>query len=90
MVERMSDLSKPALSSKARLRFDEVRQIDLLLLPERVVKLNRSAAAVLALCNGQRTIREIVLELETRYERAGLMDEVMEFIDQAFDQRWIV
>ena len=90
MVERMSDLSKPELSSKARLRFDEVRQTDLLLLPERVVKLNRSAAAVLALCDGQRTIREIVLELETRYKRAGLLDEVMEFIHQAFDQRWIV
>jgi pyrroloquinoline quinone biosynthesis protein D len=90
MDERITDLSKPALSRKVRLQYDEVRQSDLLLLPERVVKLNRSAAAILRLCDGNRTAGEIARELETRYERSGLINEVLEFLQQASDQRWIV
>jgi pyrroloquinoline quinone biosynthesis protein D len=90
MDERITDLSKPVLSRKVRLRYDEARQSDLLLLPERVVKLNRSAAAILGLCDGNRTAGEIARELETRYERSGLIDEVLEFLQQASDQRWIV
>ncbi|HKX29977.1 MAG TPA: pyrroloquinoline quinone biosynthesis peptide chaperone PqqD [Blastocatellia bacterium] len=83
-------MSKPALSRRARLQYDEVRQLDLLLLPERAVKLNRSAAAILALCDGQRTVGEIARELETRFEQPGLLNEILEFLHQASDQRWVV
>jgi pyrroloquinoline quinone biosynthesis protein D len=51
------------------LRYDQVRSAELLLLPERVIKLNSSGAAVLRLCNGQRTAAEIVQELQRRYDR---------------------
>jgi pyrroloquinoline quinone biosynthesis protein D len=90
MAERITDLSKPKLSGKARLRYDDVRQIDVLLLPERVVTLNRSAAAILSLCNGQRTASEIARELEGRYLCPGLISDVLEFLHSAYDQRWVV
>jgi pyrroloquinoline quinone biosynthesis protein D len=90
MAEPITDLSKPALSGKARLRYDDVRQIDVLLLPERVVRLNRSAAAILSLCDGHHTISEIARELESRYVCSGLINDVMEFLHRAYDQRWVV
>jgi pyrroloquinoline quinone biosynthesis protein D len=74
---------------KARLRYEEVRQTDLLLLPERVVKLNPTGAAILRLCDGRRTVREIVLELESRFKQAGLENEVLEFLSNVSLQGWV-
>jgi pyrroloquinoline quinone biosynthesis protein D len=45
---------KPKLTSMAVLRHDSSRNCELLLLPERVVTLNDSAAATLSLCDGTR------------------------------------
>jgi pyrroloquinoline quinone biosynthesis protein D len=50
------------------LRYDPVRSADLLLLPERVIKLNPSGAAVLRLCDGHSTVPEIVEKLKSRYD----------------------
>ena len=81
--------SRPALARKARLRFEEVRQMDLLLLPERVVKLNPSGAAILRLCDGERTVREIVEELESRFGQANLENDVLEFLRNVFAEGWL-
>lgn len=89
MIEQITDLSKPKLSRKAQLRYEKVRQIDLLLLPERVVKLNATAASILRLCDGNRTIREIARELENQYDQSGLMNDIVEFLQKASDQEWV-
>ncbi len=81
--------SRPALARKARLRYEEVRQTDLLLLPERVVKLNPTGAAILRLCDGQRTVREIVRELESRFGQAGLEHDILEFLRNVSAQGWV-
>lgn len=89
MAGPMTADSRPSLVRKARLRYEEVRKVDLLLLPERVVKLNPTGAAILRLCDGSRTVLEITKELETRYGRANLEPEVLEFLRQVADQGWI-
>jgi pyrroloquinoline quinone biosynthesis protein D len=61
------DTSKPRLAGKARLKWDDVRKKHLLLFPEGVLILNKSAQEVLALCDGQRTVVEIVNALATQY-----------------------
>jgi len=81
--------SRPSLARKARLRYEEVRQTDLLLLPERVVKLNPTGAAILRLCDGRRTVREIVEELESRFGQAGLENDVFEFLRNVSAQGWV-
>jgi pyrroloquinoline quinone biosynthesis protein D len=81
--------SKPRLARKARLRYEEVRKAELLLLPERVVKLNATGAAILRLCDGGRTVRDIIMELETRYAKSGLQSEVMEFLRRVSDHGWV-
>jgi pyrroloquinoline quinone biosynthesis protein D len=85
----VTSLSKPRLVRKARLRYEEVRGADLLLLPERVVKLNPTGAAILRLCDGERTVVEIVHELEAQFARTGLEPEVLQFLDRVSEQGWI-
>ena len=53
----VADTSKPHLADKARLKWDAVREKHLLLFPEGVLVLNKTAHDVLALCDGQRNGR---------------------------------
>jgi pyrroloquinoline quinone biosynthesis protein D len=73
----------------ARLRYDEVREEHVLLIPEGVVRLNPTAAEVLELCDGERSLDDIVGALSARYDDADLRDDVQELVD-AMAQRGLV
>lgn len=53
----------PRLSRAARLRFDRRTQSYVLLSPERGLRLNASAAAILERCTGEHTVPQIVRDL---------------------------
>ncbi len=74
-----SDAERLRLAPHVRLRFDPARQRHVLLTPETVTLLNDTGAAILELCDGTRTVAEILAELRGRYDRvAG--DEVRKFL----------
>ena len=62
-------MTRPRLVTGARLRYDEVREEHLLLVPEGAVRLNPTAAEVLELCDGERSLEEIVGVLERAVRR---------------------
>ena len=74
-------MSRPRLVTGARLQYDDVREEHLLLVPEGAVRLNPTAAAVLELCDGERSLDEIVNTLSARYEGADLRDDVQGLVD---------
>jgi pyrroloquinoline quinone biosynthesis protein D len=82
-------MTRPRLVTGARLRYDEVRSEHLLLVPEAVVRLNPTAAAVLELCTGERSLDEIVSALSARYDGFDLRDDVRGLVD-ALAQRGLV
>lgn len=55
--------------------FDRAREKHVLQKPESVVVLNGTGADILGLCDGERTVAEIVEELHRRYDRV-VGDEV--------------
>jgi len=59
--------SVPALRRGVRLTFDHVRDTHVLLFPEGVLVPNKTAAAVLELCDGARHVSEITEVLRKRY-----------------------
>ena len=61
--------ARPRLSARARLQYDPVREKQVLLLPEGLLVLNETAAAIVALCDGRRTITDIAADLGTQYQR---------------------
>ena len=82
-------MNRPRLVDGARLQYDDVREEHLLLIPEGAVKLNATAAEVLELCDGERSLDEIVGALSARYDGSDLGDDVRELID-AMAQRGLV
>jgi pyrroloquinoline quinone biosynthesis protein D len=82
-------MTRPRLATGARLRYDDVREEHQLLVPEGVVRLNPTAAEVLELCDGERSLDDIVGALSARYRGADLGDDVRDLLD-AMTQRGVV
>lgn len=74
---------RPRLASKARLRWDKIEQQHLLMFPEAALKLNDTAAEVLKLCDGERTVPQIVDVLVDKFsgaDRAVIEDNVKQLL----------
>jgi pyrroloquinoline quinone biosynthesis protein D len=80
---------RPRVSPRFRLQWEEAQQGWVLLYPEGMVRLNRSAGEILARCDGARTLGAIVVELEQAFGASGLAADVVAFIDMARKQQWV-
>ncbi|MCM6778646.1 pyrroloquinoline quinone biosynthesis peptide chaperone PqqD [Nocardia sp. CDC159] len=81
----VSQASVPRLRPGVRLTRDPARG-ELALLPEGVVVLNDTAAAVLARCDGASTVAEIVARLAAEYDDVCAAD-VTELLDRLARRR---
>ena len=79
---------RPRLARSVRLTFDRARGQHVLLTPEAVTVLNGTGAAVLGLCDGRRTVAEIVAELRGRFDHVD-DDEVRLFLDRLAARRCV-
>ena len=62
-----------------------------ILYPEGMAKLNETAAAILELVDGQRDAAAIIAILNERFpEAGGVDDDVVEFLQIAYQQKWII
>jgi pyrroloquinoline quinone biosynthesis protein D len=63
----VSEASRPVLPRHARLKFDETRQVWVILAPERVLAPDEISVEVLQLCDGVRSVAVIIDELAAKY-----------------------
>jgi coenzyme PQQ biosynthesis protein PqqD len=79
----------PRLPRGVRLRFDAVRNVPMLLGPERAFALGETAAAVLDLVDGQRTVGMIVDELAVKFDadRSVIQGDVLEMLADLVGKR---
>ncbi len=80
--------NRPQLARQVRLQWDPVRKQQVLLAPEGVLALNQTGSTILGLCDGERTVVEIVEELRGRYNRVA-DDEVRDFLTRLVAKRWV-
>jgi pyrroloquinoline quinone biosynthesis protein D len=74
-------MTRPRLATGARLVYDDVREERVLLVPEGLVRLNPTAAEVVELCDGERSLDRIVSALSARYDGSDLRDDVRRLVD---------
>ena len=80
--------NRPRLARQVRLEWDPVRERHVLLAPEGVLVLNQTGATILGLCDGERTVVEIVEELRGQYNRVA-NDEVRDFLSRLVAKRLV-
>src|ERR1700709_1826687 len=87
----VSETSRPVLPRHAQLRFDETRQVWVILAPERVLAPDEIAVEVLQLCDGVRSVADMVDQLATKYaaERNAIATDVMTMLQDLADKGFL-
>ena len=78
--------SVPQLRRGVRLSFDHVRETHVLLFPEGVLVPNATAAAVLELCDGARSVTDITTVLGKRFTGVRA-DDVLDVLARLGERR---
>ncbi|HEV7714232.1 MAG TPA: pyrroloquinoline quinone biosynthesis peptide chaperone PqqD [Steroidobacteraceae bacterium] len=82
-------MSRPAIARGFRLQWEPAQNAHVLLYPEGMVKLNGSAGEILKRCDGQRTVSEIVQDLEEAFNAPDLTNDVTSFMTFAVERKWL-
>ena len=72
-----------------RLQWEEAQQKNVILYPEGMVELNQSSSEILKLCDGTRTLAQIVSDLEAAFSTSGLTNDITAFLEVALQNGWI-
>jgi pyrroloquinoline quinone biosynthesis protein D len=86
------EASRPVLPRHAKLKFDETRQVWVILAPERVLAPDETAVEVLKLCDGVRSVGAIVDELAAKYAapRADICSDVLAMLQDLADKGFLI
>jgi pyrroloquinoline quinone biosynthesis protein D len=81
--------TRPKLSRRFRLQYEEAQQRWVLLYPEGMVQLNPSAAEILKRCTGTASVNDIVASLEATFNAQGIEPEVRSLLEEGQRRGWI-
>jgi pyrroloquinoline quinone biosynthesis protein D len=87
----VSEKSRPKLPRHAKLKFDETRQVWVLLAPERVLAPDEIAVEVLQLCDGIRSVADMVDQLSIKYAapREAIATDVIAMLQDLADKGFL-
>ncbi len=95
MSERLviADDTKPKLPRHAKLRFDKPRDKWIILAPERVFELDEIAYEIVSLCDGERSLGDLVDILSEKFDQAprdAIQTDVTGMLQTLADKGFIV
>ena len=87
----VSETSRPVLPRHTKLKFDETRQVWVILAPERVLAPDEIAVEVLQLCDGVRNVGQMVDLLAEKYaaERGAIASDVIAMLQDLADKGFL-
>jgi pyrroloquinoline quinone biosynthesis protein D len=87
----VSEESRPVLPRHAKLKFDATRQVWVILAPERVLAPDETAVEVLQLCDGVRSVSQVVDQLARKYaaEREAIATDVIAMLQDLADKGFL-
>jgi len=87
----VDEASRPVLPRHAKLRFDETRQVWVILAPERVLAPDEIAVEVLQLCDGVRSVEAMIDQLAAKYaaERDAIATDVIAMLQDLADKGFL-
>ena len=85
----ITDKTVYKISKLFRLQWEKSQDAYVLLYPEGMVKLNASAGEIMSRVNGERTLNQIVEDIESKFNTDGVRSDVLSFLEIAVKQGWI-
>ena len=85
------EASRPVLPRHAKLKFDETRKVWVILAPERVLAPDAIAVEVLQLCDGVKSVSEMIDQLAEKYvaPREMIATDVIAMLQQLADKGFL-
>ncbi len=72
-----------------RCQWEAAQGSHVLLYPEGMIRLNRSAGEILVRCDGHRSLGQIVTELEQAFSTSNLRGDIEAFVALALEKGWL-
>jgi pyrroloquinoline quinone biosynthesis protein D len=87
----VSEASRPVMPRHAKLKFDEVRQRWVILAPERVLAPDDTAVEILQLCDGVRSVEQMIDQLAAKYtaDREAIGTDVIAMLQDLADKGFL-
>jgi pyrroloquinoline quinone biosynthesis protein D len=87
----VSEASRPVLPRHAKLKFDETRQRWVILAPERVLAPDDIAVEILQLCDGARSVADMIDQLAEKYAapRDAIGSDVIAMLQDLADKGFL-
>jgi len=87
----VSEASRPVLPQHAKLKFDETRKVWVILAPERILAPDEIAVEVLQLCDGVRSVADMVEQLAAKYAapRDAISTDVIAMLQDLADKGFL-
>ena len=87
----VNEASRPVLPRHAKLKFDETRKVWVILAPERVLAPDEIAVEVLQLCDGVRSVAQMVDQLAEKYAapRQAIAADVVTMLQDLADKGFL-
>ena len=79
----------PEVAPTFRVQWEEVQDCYVVLYPEGMVKLSQSAGEIMKRIDGQKSIGDIIQDLETAFSESNLENDVIKFLEVAYETGWI-
>lgn len=79
----------PEIAPTYRFQWEEAQDCFVVLYPEGMVKLSKSAGEILKRCDGNKSVTDIINDLSREFSGVDLSEDVLSFLTQAEDNGWI-
>ncbi|MEQ8428261.1 MAG: pyrroloquinoline quinone biosynthesis peptide chaperone PqqD [Gammaproteobacteria bacterium] len=79
----------PEVAPTFRVQWEEAQNCYVVLYPEGMVKLNQSSGEIMSRVDGQTSIEQIIKDLEAAFSESNLENDVIKFLEVAYDNGWI-
>jgi pyrroloquinoline quinone biosynthesis protein D len=79
----------PMIPRLFRFQGEPSQEAHVLLYPEGMVKLNQSAGEILKRVDGRTPLSDIVADLERTFNQPDLKQDVLQFMEVAYDKGWV-
>jgi pyrroloquinoline quinone biosynthesis protein D len=87
----VSEASRPVLPRHAKLKFDETRKVWVILAPERILAPDEIAVEVLQLCDGVRSVADMIEHLAAKFAapRDAIATDVIAMLQDLADKGFL-
>ena len=86
---KLSDDAPVSLEKQFRFQWEPAQESFVLLYPEGLVKLEGGAGEIMKRIDGNKTVSQIIADLEATFPGADLRQDVIDFLEAAYAKGWI-